>query len=180
MIEAVWLPDRQAQTATGEITTIVIVTWDDEADKGTAWVPDGESVAVALVGRNLTIQDTLDLTPIEDEIIANMRACIEAMDTDQSHVRDKYDAAHHLFGSHLTAWSEEFGSLYNSMLEIYRAKTPKATGHYRTRHVGIGYSSFETRHWIQDKVQPPIPSAEELLERFDARIRVYRKVEVGQ
>lgn len=180
MIEAVWLPDRQAQTATGKTITIVIVTWDYERDRGTAWTPDEKDVAVTLVGRILTIQDTLDLTPIEDEIIASMRACIEAMDTDRAKVRDKYDAAQHLFGSHVSAWSEAFGNLYNSMLEIYRAKTPQQAGHFKTKHVEIGYTPFETKCWVPDKVQPKVPTAYALLERFDARIRVYRKVEVQQ
>ncbi len=113
------------------------------------------------------------LKNLENEVIGYMRTAIAAFDTDHSIVRVNMYKAHDLFGDHLMEWSESFGLLYNDMMRIYEAKTPQPKGHYRTTHIGVGYSSFPATKWIADKEQPPIPTAEELLERFDRLISVY-------
>ena len=114
-----------------------------------------------------------DLKELEHEVIAAMRTAITNLESDLSLAREKMYAAHDLFGDHLMEWSEAFASLYNQMLEIHRAHTPMPTGHYRTRHIGIGYSSFPIQTWRADKEQPARPAAGELVARFDRLISAY-------
>jgi hypothetical protein len=114
------------------------------------------------------------LKQLEQEVIDSMRAAIAAFDTDHSVVRVNMEKAHNLFRDH--EWSEAFYTLYNGMLEIYCAYTPKEKGHYRRTHIGIGYSSFRVQTWVVDKVQPPRPTAEELVARFDCLLCAYAPV----
>jgi hypothetical protein len=114
-----------------------------------------------------------DLKELEYEVIASMRTAIANLDSDLSLVREKKYVAHDLFGDHLTEWSEDFAGLYNQVLAIHRAHTPMPAGHYRTRHIGIGYSSFPVQTWIVDKEQPARPAAAELVARFDRLISAY-------
>jgi hypothetical protein len=113
------------------------------------------------------------LKRLEREVTASMRTAIANLDGDLSLVREQLYAAHDLFGDHLMEWSEEFAKLYNQMLEIHRAHTPMPRGHYRTRHIGIGYSSFPVQTWIVDKEQPATPTADELVQRFDQLISAH-------
>lgn len=115
---------------------------------------------------------------LENKVIGYMRTAIANLDTDHATVRDSMEDAHRLFGKYLIAWSEDFAMLYNQMLAVHHAHTPMPTGHYRTHNIAVGYSSFQTQHWVADKVQPPIPTAIELLARFDQLISAY--TEQGQ
>src|SRR5260370_37768857 len=63
-------------------------------------------------------------------------------------------------------WSNDFCILYNCMLEIYRAYNPMPIGHFTTKHIEVGYSSFPIVTWIPDKEQPAGPTSVELLKRF--------------
>lgn len=114
-----------------------------------------------------------DLKELEHEVIAAIHTAIANLESDLSLAREKMYTAHDLFGDHLMEWSEAFASLYNQMLEIHRAHTPMPTGHYRTRHIGIGYSSFPIQTWIADKEQPARPTANELVVRLDRLISAY-------
>src|SRR5579859_8016641 len=107
---------------------------------------------------------------LEQAVIGHIREALAAFDTDLMTVREEMDSADALFGAHLMAWSEAFCVLYNQMLKIYRARTPMPTGHCRASHVEIGYSSFQIRTWVPDKVQPPVPTSDELVARFDCLI----------
>ncbi len=110
---------------------------------------------------------------LEKNVIGHMRAAIAHLDSDLSIVSKSMNAAHELFRDHLMEWSEEFATLYNQMLEIYRAHRPLPKGHYRNTHIGMGYSSFPVSRWIADKEQPVPPTASELLARFDALIQAW-------
>lgn len=114
-----------------------------------------------------------DLKQLEREVIASMRTAIANLDSELSLVREQLYAAHDRFRDHLVEWPEDFASLYNQMLAIHSAHTPLPGGHYRTRHIGIGYSSFPIQIWITDKEQPARPSAGELVQRFDRLISAY-------
>lgn len=118
-----------------------------------------------------------NLKRLEQKVIAFMRTTIANLDGDLSLVREQAYAAHDLFGDHLMEWSEEFASLYNQMLGIYRAHTPMPKGRYRTRHIAIGYSSFPIQAWVAGKEQPPRPTAGELVARFDRLISAYTRRE---
>lgn len=108
-----------------------------------------------------------DLKGLEREIIGHVRAAIAHLNTDLSVVNKNMNAAHELFSDHLMEWSEEFATLYNGMLAIYRAHRPLLKGHYCNTHSGIGYSSFPINRWVADKEQPVPPTAIELVVRFD-------------
>jgi hypothetical protein len=111
---------------------------------------------------------------LEQDVIGAMRAAIAHVDTDLAVVKENRYKAHELFAEHLLEWSETFSTLYSAMLEIFNAHTPKEKGHYRTIHIGIGYSSFPVCRWIADKEPPPQPTAGELCERFDLLIRAWK------
>lgn len=111
-----------------------------------------------------------DMKQLELEVITSMRAAIANFDTDHSVVREQMSKAHNLFADHSERWSEAFCTLYSEMLEIYCAYTPQPRGRYRLKHIGIGYSSFPVKTWVADKVQPPKPTADELVMRFDRLI----------
>jgi hypothetical protein len=111
------------------------------------------------------------LKKLEQTIIDSMRAALAAFDTDHSVVRENMERAHNLFRDH--EWSEEFYTLYNGMLEIYCSYTPRERGHYRRTSIGVGYSSFPVQIWVPDKIQPPKPTAIELVARFDALIHAW-------
>jgi len=113
------------------------------------------------------------LKQLENEVIASLRTALEHLDTDHAVVREQMYKAHDLFGDHLMEWSEAFGTLYNGMLEIFRAHTPMPTGQYRVSHVGIGYSSFPVTTWVADKEQPVPLTAIELVARFDVLIHAW-------
>lgn len=114
-----------------------------------------------------------DWKQLENDVIGYMRTAIANFDTDPAVVHTNYSKAHELFVAHLVEWSEAFGDLYNQMLAIYNACFPKEKGHYRTSHVGIGYSSFPVHKWVPDKVQPPKPIVIELVARFDVLIQAW-------
>lgn len=170
-----WL-NEQAKTPTGETVTLtVIFSWDYDTDRGLAWL-DGDTVGVEMIGRTLTTFDApLNLEPFEDEVITSMRSCIAALDDhDPVKVRDAYNAAQNLFGNLLMQWSEKFAALYNDMLEIYRAKTPRTAYLRKDRSVPFGLGSTTITTYKKDKVQPVPPTAIELVARFDQLIGTYR------
>jgi hypothetical protein len=114
------------------------------------------------------------MSTLEDAVVGHMRAAIAVFDTDHEAVGKHTRLAHELFSDNFTEWSESFCTLYNGMLEIYRAYTPHEKGHYETRHIGIGYSSFPVSRWIVEKIQPVKPTATELVERFDGFVRAWK------
>jgi hypothetical protein len=174
-----WL-NEQAKTATGETVTLtVIFSWDYDENRGLAWL-DGDTVGVELIGRTLTTFDApLNLEPFEDEVISSMRVCISALDDkDTVKVRDAYNAAQELFGNLLMQWSEDFATLYNSMLDIYRAKTPRTAYSRKDRSIPFGLGSTTITTYKKEKVQPIPPTAIELVARFDALVSAYRAVKV--
>ncbi|HEX9502838.1 MAG TPA: hypothetical protein VF974_00765 [Patescibacteria group bacterium] len=103
---------------------------------------------------------------LENKIIGYMRNAITNLDKDDSIVHDNMYNAHDLFTRHLMEWSNDFCILYNCMLEIYRAYNPMPIGHFTTKHIEVGYSSFPIVTWIPDKEQPAGPTSVELLKRF--------------
>lgn len=107
---------------------------------------------------------------LENEIAVHIRTAISHLGKDQFLVGEQMRKAHELFSEHLMEWTDNFCQSYNKMLEIYRSYTPAKTGRYQSSHREIGYSSFQTRRWVEDKVQPPVPTVGELLEKFDALI----------
>lgn len=107
---------------------------------------------------------------LENEIVGHIRTAISNLGTNHIVVSEHMNKSHELFSEHLMSWSEEFCRLYNEMLSIFRSYTPAKSGRYQSRHVEIGYSSFHSKRWVEDKVQPPVPTASELLEKFDALI----------
>ncbi len=113
------------------------------------------------------------MNQLEREVIGYMRTTLASLDTDASVVRENYYKAQDLFEEHLMKWSDAFALLYNGMLTIYRAHTPHPKGHYRNRHLEVGYTGYSFQTWVKDKVQPPIPSADELVSRFDKLINEY-------
>ena len=116
------------------------------------------------------------LKQLEHEVITSMRTAIAAFDTDHSVVRINMNKAHELFAEHLTEWSEDFCTLYNQMLAIYCAYTPREKGHYRRTSIEIGYTPHPVSIWVPDKIQPPKPTAIELVARFDCLLRAYAPV----
>jgi hypothetical protein len=107
---------------------------------------------------------------LEREVIAQLRLTIAHLDTDVSLVCKHRNAAHELFAEHFMQWSEAFAALYNQMMEVYRAHTPRPSGHWRATSIEIGFAPFPIKKWVADKVQTMPPTAVELLERFDALI----------
>ena len=114
-----------------------------------------------------------DVQGLEQEVITAMRLALANVDSDLSVVREQMNKAHGLFADHLMKWPEDFATLYQWMLEIYRAHTPMPTGHWRNTSVEVGYSSFPLKRWVADTVQPPRPTAIELVARFDALIQAW-------
>lgn len=110
----------------------------------------------------------------EERYIALMRRAIEHLETDSTDARCAYQDAHDLFGGRLMRWSKSFAALQQELYKIWCDYTPQPRGQYRTRHVRIGYSSIETRRWIDDPIQPERPSVAQLLARFDAAIEQYK------
>jgi hypothetical protein len=173
-----WL-NEQAKTPTGETVTLtVIFSWDYDEDRGLAWL-DGNTIGVELIGRTLTTFDApLNMELFEDEVITSMRSCIAALDDkDTVNVRDAYNAAQNLFGNLLMQWSEDFATLFNSMLDIYRAKTPRTAYSRKDRSIPWGLGSTTITTYKKDKVQPVPPKAIELLARFDQLIATYKQKE---
>ena len=115
----------------------------------------------------------MGLEHFETDVIAYMRDCVAAFDTDTTVVRDNMNKAHALFGEHLIAWSEEFGMLYNGMLDVYRAGFPQEQGHFRNHSIEIGYTPHAVKTWVPDKIQLPRITAIELVARFDTLIEKY-------
>lgn len=107
---------------------------------------------------------------LENEIVEHIREAIANLGKDQFVAGEKMRKAHELFSEHLMEWTDNFCQSYNKMLEIYRSYTPAKSGRYQSRHRGIGYSSFHSQKWVEDKIQPPVPTTSELLEKFDALI----------
>lgn len=107
---------------------------------------------------------------LENEIVGHIRTAISNLGTNHIVVSEHMNKSHELFSEHLMEWTDEFCQLYNQMLGIFRSYTPVKTGRYQSSHREIGYSSFQTRRWVEDKVQPPVPTVGELLEKFDALI----------
>lgn len=118
-----------------------------------------------------------DLKHLENEITVNMRTAIMHLDTDHFMVRKHLYRAHDLFGDHLMEWSEDFCTLYNQMLAGHRAHTPMPKGYYRTKNIAHGYCSFPVKIWVTEEEQPLIPTADELVVRFDRLISAYRSSE---
>ena len=118
-----------------------------------------------------------DLRQLELSTIASLRIAIEHLDSDHTVVRENMHTAHELFLEHLIEWSDAFGTLYNHLLEVYRAHTPKPQGKYRVNYIGVGYSSFCVQTWIADKEQPPLPTVEELVAHFDRFVNEYLRSE---
>lgn len=114
---------------------------------------------------------------LEKDVIGSMREALAHYDTDPSLARENLNTFHQLFAEHLMEWSEDFAVLWQKMYEIWCAYTPMPKGQYRTTSIEIGYSSFQVKRWINDKVQPPIPGTEELLLRFDRVIGEYARSE---
>jgi hypothetical protein len=173
MMKGVHWANKSARDSSGNTQEVTVVAWDDETDEGIARLSsDFSLVSVSCPGSTLLIsEESIDFRPLENEIIAHMRACIAALDdTDSTAARDEEQAAHGLFGVVIGEWSDEFANLYEQMMQVYRAKTPHPTGHYRRRSIEVGFTSYQTQHWVNDKVQPPIPTAIELVARFDTLV----------
>jgi hypothetical protein len=109
----------------------------------------------------------------EQRIIASLRTAIAAKDSDPDLAGQQQAAAQELFCKH--RFSRKFFDLYWALQKIINAASPKEAGHYRTTHIGIGYSSFPIQRWVPDRNQPEPPPTEELLRRFDQCIEIYRK-----
>lgn len=107
---------------------------------------------------------------LENEIVEHIREAIANLGKDQFVAGEKMRKAHEIFSDHLMEWSDDFCRLYNEMLSIYRSYTPAKSGSYKSRHHGIGYSSFHSQKWVEDKIQVAVPTVDELLEKFDALI----------
>ena len=170
---------KMATTPTGR-QEVEIIVWDDDTDTGIAYLPDLTMVGISIPGRSYETETCLpDLAPYEDAVIFYMRACISAMDIDPYEVNRQYDNAHCLFGALIAEWSEAFGNLYNSMLEVYRAKTPRTAYTRKDRNIPWGLGSTTITTYKKDKVQPVPPTAIELLVRFDQLISTYRAERVA-
>lgn len=109
----------------------------------------------------------------EHEIIAAMRLAIAQYHTEPVRAQEQLDHAHRLFANHLLEWSDDFAVLQQQMYKIWCAYTPMPTGRYRHRAVEIGYTPHHFNEWINDKRQPPAPTTQELLDRFDRLIAAY-------
>lgn len=110
---------------------------------------------------------------LEKDIVAAMRMAIANYYTDPSLASKSFHTFHRLFADHIGKWSENFAALWQQMYEIWCAYTPKPTGHYHRTSIEIGYTSHPIATWMNDKVQPPVPTTRELLGRFDRLIRAY-------
>lgn len=107
---------------------------------------------------------------LENEIVEHIREAIANLGKDQFVAGEKMRKAHEIFSDHLMEWSDDFCRLYNGMLSIYRSYTPAKSGHYRSCHHEIGYSSFATQRWVQDRQQATVPTTSELLVKFDSLV----------
>ena len=170
---------KMATTPAGR-QEVEIIVWDDETETGIAYLPDFTMVGISIPDRYYETAETLpELAPYEDAVITYMRTCLEVMDTDKSAVGSMYDKASNLFGALISEWSEAFAQLYNAMLEIYRAKTPRAVYNRKDRCIPFGLGSTMITTYKKSKVQPVPPTAIELLARFDQLISTYRAERVA-
>jgi len=108
----------------------------------------------------------------EQRIIASLRTAIAAKDSDPDLAGQQQAAAQELFCKH--RFSRKFFDLYWALQKIINAASPKEAGHYRTTHIGIGYSSFPIQRWVREQHQPEPLTTEELLRSFDALIEAYQ------
>lgn len=110
---------------------------------------------------------------LEKKMIGHMREAIANYHTNPPLARENFYTSHYLFADHAGKWSEAFAALQQQMYKIWCAYTPQPVGHYRTTHIEIGYTAHPITRWVNDNVQPPIPTTEELLSRFDQLISKY-------
>jgi hypothetical protein len=110
------------------------------------------------------------MNELQQQIITHMRTAIATFKTDTYASSDAKKLADELARSDEMEWSDDFAALYNETLAIWRACTPQQRGRYTTTHREIGYSSFHTTVWREDKVQPSV-DFDALLVRFDELVR---------
>lgn len=110
---------------------------------------------------------------LEKKVIDYMREAIATYHTDRMLVCKNFDLSHRLFAEHVMQWSEDFAKLQQQMYALWCAYTPKPTGQYRVTSIEIGYTAHQITKWANDKVQPPVPTTDELLNRFDQLLNAY-------
>ncbi|HZO72807.1 MAG TPA: hypothetical protein VFB60_11445 [Ktedonobacteraceae bacterium] len=114
----------------------------------------------------------------EQQVIAHMRAAIAHYHSDRPLAQEHYRQARALWESR--KWTTAYAELHQQMHRLWWAYTPMPRWHLVEKRVTLSpYSYHVTQQPVTDTVQPPVPTTEELLSRFDQLIDTYTNAHPG-